>query len=188
MVEGECQVQPDPRQPAAEQLNERDLWRAREINRGQLSVELVFWQADEPLFVKTVWGPAWPSAENHGVQTRELLVWTAIARFLNAGGDPDYLRMRCAEVFANICRITVPGMFLMETSQDNVEAQHVWVNPQENQALLFTEDSRIERMTIPAMYRHVSLDAQKRKALEDARKTPVGGDGPPIEADDHPRP
>ena len=169
MGESQREVQRHPRQAAG--LSEYDLWRAREINRGQLSVELVFWQDGHEMDVVSVWGPYLPSLETYGEQQRQHLFWQAFARFLNAGGA-------CADVDAGLRLfkdkgrlLPSDGAVLFEQNQDTTEVQTVWVNPQLDEAVVFVEDTFVEKMTIGELHRHATASPRAWRQLENVTQT-----------------
>lgn len=163
--------------PAAE-LTAHDLWRAQKIDRGQLSVELVFWVSGEPARTIPCWGPAPHSLENEGEFQRQFCFWQAAARYLNAGGDAFHLLAPLADIARVGALSPKPYQFLFATEQPVKHTRHVWVDRETHNVLIFTEDVGVRRMTIAEYHARVT-NPESQRLHHGLAENDSPGDPPP---------
>lgn len=107
-------------------------------------VRIRFWANGEEMAEQEVWSGD-ESIEANGEQARQFYVWAAICRFLNAGGNLALLAHQMARIPEAWRQVQwAQGMVLLQTSQEpcgeTLWTEHVFVNPENQKVLIFTED------------------------------------------------
>lgn len=134
--------------------NARDGWRAQpydSLRSEEIGVELLCRVNGEIRVSEKVWVSPTRSPEAVGHRSRVLALWQAITRFWNSGGSCEELRTvsEQAAYQGSAYRIRIPDrLSLLDTIQEVEEAQHLFADLQTGEAVVFTEDSYVEKTTL----------------------------------------
>jgi hypothetical protein len=122
---------------------------------GSLSEAIEVWlelcSDAEVVYVRRLWRSQTRDLIDRGRQSRMFAFVQAIARFLNAGGTLAELAdaVDCLVSDPEFAEVIYPGgYYLVHTKQDVPEVQHIFVNPTEDSAIIFVEDSYVRRVPL----------------------------------------
>lgn len=90
-----------------------------------------------------------------GDSTRDLLLVQAIASYLNAGGSAQALQIICdgAVSLAGAYEFALPdGYTLLDTLREDGVVQHLFVNKETQDVLVFAEDQYIEHVSLSDIF------------------------------------